>query len=167
MSEPRRRMLLVVLGLSVVVALAAPQLLAPPATAQGGLFVDTTRQPDIATVGRDPAVVRVRYVAVNLAALGGLKPAPGARAPAVADALTLDLFPPAAYPLAPVVLGVVRERTAPTSSGRGLIWYGRVAGQPASQVTLVAEDGVLVGNIRVGTTAAYQVRYAGNGVHVI
>jgi hypothetical protein len=167
MSESSRRLLLAALGLCVVAALLAPYLPAPPAAAQGGLFVPTARQPDLATLGRDPAVVRARYVAVNLAALGGLKPAPGARAPAVADALTLDLFPTAAYPLAPVVLGVVREHTAPTSSGRGLIWYGRVAGQPASQVTLVAEDGVLVGNIRIGTTAAYQVRYAGNGVHVI
>src|SRR5207249_99419 len=54
--------------------------------------------------------------------------------------------------------------SSPTSTGRGSIWVGRVDGVN-SRVTLVAEDGVLSGNVNVAG-ATYQVRYAG-GAHVI
>ena len=51
-------------------------------------------------------------------------------------------------------------------SDKSLTWFGRVEGIENSQVTLVVEDGVLVGNVNV-QDAVYQVRYAGEGIHVV
>ena len=53
-----------------------------------------------------------------------------------------------------------------TSSGQGFIWIGTVRGAAPSQVTLVVEDGVVSGNVRV-PQGSYQIRYAGNGLHAI
>jgi hypothetical protein len=51
-------------------------------------------------------------------------------------------------------------------SDKSFTWFGHVEGSEYSQVTLVVEDAVLVGNINVQDTF-YQIRYAGNGVHVV
>jgi hypothetical protein len=51
-------------------------------------------------------------------------------------------------------------------SDKSFTLFGRVQGIENSQVTLVVEDGVLVGNIRVND-AYYQIRYGGEGIHAI
>jgi hypothetical protein len=93
-----------------------------------------------------------------------------ARAPASkpgqGDTLTLDLFPAVGNVFPAVTLTATRERVEPTASGRGLIWNGQVQGVPMSQVTLVAEDGVLVGNVRQ-QGQMYAIRFVGNGTHAI
>jgi hypothetical protein len=45
-------------------------------------------------------------------------------------------------------------------------WPGHIEGIPSSQVTLVVEDGVMVGNIRVADSF-FQIRYLGAGLHVV
>ena len=51
-------------------------------------------------------------------------------------------------------------------SPKKFTWSGHIEGVQQSQVTLVAEDGVMVGNIRVADSF-FQVRYAGADVHVV
>ena len=51
-------------------------------------------------------------------------------------------------------------------SPKKFTWSGHIEGVQRSQVTLVAEDGVMVGNIRVADSF-FQVRYAGADVHVV
>jgi len=46
------------------------------------------------------------------------------------------------------------------------IWNGHIEGIEESQVTIVVQDDVMVGNIRA-SGESYQVRYMGEGVHVI
>lgn len=75
------------------------------------------------------------------------------------DSLTLNLFDDAL---------VTAERTShePTSDG-GILWHGRIIGQPLSQVTLLVRDGQLWGNIR-WPLAVYAVRPLGpNGLHLV
>jgi peptidyl-Asp metalloendopeptidase len=45
-------------------------------------------------------------------------------------------------------------------------WVGHIQGQPTSQVTIVADDGVMVGNIRT-LNGYYQIRYMGGDEHEI
>src|SRR5207248_3958923 len=123
-----------------------PSLVPPPAVAQGGLFGDTTRQADAPEV-LHRTVVRQRQVGVNQAVLDSAM-RPGADQSGPGATLTLNLFT-AAAPLFPEVsVTATRDRVERTSSGQGAIWSGRVPGDRFSQVTLVAENGVLVGDVR-------------------
>jgi peptidyl-Asp metalloendopeptidase len=45
-------------------------------------------------------------------------------------------------------------------------WIGHIEGVPQSQVILVVEDGVMVGNVRVAGSY-FQIRYVGAGLHVV
>ena len=118
------------------------------------LFRDTTRQPAVAPP--DAArLLRSRDVEVDFDALGGTNP----RASAAPQTVLLNLFPDATYV-------AVRDSVAPTSAGRGVIWSGYLEGMAGSSVMLAVEDGVLAGTVAVGPRR-YQVRYAGNGVHVV
>jgi hypothetical protein len=51
-------------------------------------------------------------------------------------------------------------------SNENFTWFGHVDGVEDSLVTLVVENGVVAGDIRVHE-AYYQVRYAGEGTHVV
>ncbi|HEY7063413.1 MAG TPA: hypothetical protein VII06_18185 [Chloroflexota bacterium] len=125
------------------------------AAAEGApLFRDAARPPT-APPAAAPPVVRSRYVEVDFDALGGVNASPAATAASV----RLNLFPDASY-LAE------RDGAEPTSSGRGVIWRGHLQGVPDSTVTLVAEDGVLAGDVR-GAGHVYAVRYVGDGVHAV
>ena len=46
------------------------------------------------------------------------------------------------------------------------MWIGHVEDEALSEVTMVANDGVLVGNIR-GPDGYFQIRYVGDGVHAV
>src|SRR3954452_3885199 len=107
------------------------------ATIEGApLFRETTRQP-AAAPPEAPRVVRARYAEVDFGVLGGDNPAV-ASAPAT---VLLNLFPDASFI-------AERDGAQATSTGGGLVWTGHLQGVPASTATLVAEDGVLVGNVQ-------------------
>ena len=121
------------------------------AACTGGLFAETTLAATV-DFSRAPGVLRVRTVAVDV---GAVRRSAESRA-----AITLNLFPDAC--LVADVTDIAYDK-----DGR-LIWTGRIAGSPeGSAVTLVAADDVIVGSVNAGGPASYQIRYAGNGVHVV
>jgi hypothetical protein len=117
------------------------------------LFRDPPRQP--ATPPDAPGVVRARYVEVDFGVLGGENPSP-ANVPAT---LRLNLFPDATFT-------VERDGAQAAGAGRGVVWIGHAQGIPNSAVTLVVEDGVLVGNVQAAGHY-YEVRYAGDDLHTV
>jgi hypothetical protein len=130
-------------------------LVAPSAPGTGGgqappLF-DDAAPPAGHSVPSDPAILRARYVTVRLALLGS--------PPGAAETLDLNPFPG-------ISLTAVRDDVVPTSSGQGFVWLGHVLAPEPNRVALVVEDGVMAGNVRAGS-AFYQVRYAGEGIHLV
>ncbi len=113
-------------------------------------------EPVNAKVATGPTVVRARFVSINFGLL--TVPAKPSEGQATTPALRLNLFED-------TTLIAVLDRIE-TRSKSGFTWLGHVKGTGASQVTLVVEKGVMVGNIRV-PGVFYQVRYAGNKTHVI
>jgi hypothetical protein len=102
-------------------------------------------------------ILRYRFVVVDLNILketqAALKRSRHSR-----SILTLNLFEDAVFPVA-------LDR-AEVRSSESFSYFGRVDGVENSTVTLVAENGVMAGDIRVHE-AYYQVRYAGEGTHVV
>lgn len=110
-----------------------------------------------AKVATGPTVVRSRLININFESL----PVPNKASEGKAGAsktLTLNLF-------GDVTLNAVFDRIERRSQD-SFTWFGHIQGVKTSQVTLVVEREVMVGNIRV-TGAFYQVRYVGEGTHVI
>jgi len=105
----------------------------------------------------DPTIVRSRLVNINwdILAMTGYPPESEIVG---GDVLLLNLFEDSSF-TANLDHWEVR-------SGNNFTWIGHIEGAEDSQLTLVVEDGVLVGNIRV-SGESYQVRYMGEGVHVI
>jgi hypothetical protein len=134
-------------------------LVVPPALGPGGsqapALFDDAAPPAGPGVPSDPAIFRARFVTVRFALLAG----PPGSAPGAAETLDLNPFPG-------VALTAVRDDVVPTSSGQGFVWLGHVLGPEPNRVALVVEDGVMAGNVRAGS-AFYQVRYAGEGVHLV
>jgi hypothetical protein len=162
MTAARFRLIYAMVAGVVFSAAIFPSFLSPAATAQTGLFTEAARQPAAADSRFSPTIVRNRYVDVNFAQL-----ATAARTAAgQASALQMDLFPFISELFPGISLTVVGQRAEPTRSGQGTIWYGKVVGEPDSMVILVVEGNVLVGNIHAGK-GFYQIRYAGDGVHMI
>src|SRR3954463_3692731 len=115
---------------------------------QGGLLTHAAAAAGpSAGAAPNPRVLRSRSVNVNLGMLAS-----------GSGAVQLNLFPD-------MTVTAMRESSTPTSTGRGSVWVGRVDGVNNSRVTLVAEDGVLSGNVNVAG-ANYEIRYAG-GAHLI
>jgi hypothetical protein len=97
--------------------------------------------------------MRSRPVSIDLDGLAGRVRAPG-------DAVRLDLFIDASF-------DAVLDRVETLSPGRQVL-SGHVRGQKDSSFTFVIRDGVMLGNIRIPSLDAYfQVRYLGDGVHVV
>lgn len=59
---------------------------------------------------------------------------------------------------------LVRDRVEEIP-GKGLIWYGTVRGERGSSAILVRIGETLVANIDTAGGGAYQIRYAGDGIH--
>jgi hypothetical protein len=116
------------------------------AACAGGIFTDAARA-GAREAGPGPRARRQRRVTVDAGRVG----------PAV-DRVTLNLFPD-------VCVIAHRERTTRPGGG-ALHWQGRVPGAEPGTVTLVVDDGLMVGTIRLGPEV-YEIRYAGEGVHVI
>ena len=100
----------------------------------------------------DPATLRRREVTVDIGLLDRVSAA-GTR-----TALTLNLFDDF------VLLGVIEKRR-PTFSG-GYVLSGRLAGVAGGSVTLVINDSVVAGSVRL-PAATYRIRHAGAGRHAI
>src|SRR3954453_21532020 len=161
-----RTRLLVALAIgAILLGLTGPNLPAPPATAQAGLFSETTRQIAADAVpALDRTIVRQRFVDVNLGLLDGTPRAanvPQGRG----DVLLLNLFNYQS-PLAPdVSVTAVRDRVETSSTGHGYVWSGHVQGSnaSASPITIAVEDGIMIANVRANGSN-YQVRYSRAGV---
>ena len=102
-------------------------------------------------------VIRYRFVNVDSRLLAPIREA-SKNLKAIRRVLILNLFDDAVYP---VVLTQQEVRSSNSST-----WSGQIEGIENSQVTLVNESGVVVGNIRL-QGRLYEVRYAGEGMHVI
>jgi hypothetical protein len=104
-----------------------------------------------------PRIIRYRFVNVNLRLLA---PAKGRlrETPAAAAIVMLNLFEDAVFPAVP-------DRRESRSAG-SFTWFGHIDGVESGQVTLVVDNGVISGNIRLDHSF-YQIRYAGGGTHVI
>jgi hypothetical protein len=132
------------------VSLLSTTSCAGPAACAGGIFTDTARPGPVNPATR-PTVRRQRRVEVDFAQVLP----PGGGAP---PRLTLNLFPD-------VCVIARRERTI--EPGRGAVqWEGRVTGASPGTATLVVDGPLMVGTVRLGAEV-YEIRYVGEGVHVI
>ena len=104
----------------------------------------------------DPTVSRARSVTVNWSAVNDTD-ATSQKQAAGEIGLTLNLFDDA-------IFRAVLDRREVRS--KSVIWLGHIEGIDKSQVTLVIEDTVMAGNIRL-PGAYFQVRYAGSGLHSV
>jgi len=104
-----------------------------------------------------PRVTRRRFVRVKFDLLYGTDD-PSEPKAASSRHLLLNLFDDTTFK------AVLNRREV--RSDKSFTWFGRVEEIEDSQITMVVEDSVLVGNVRVHD-ASYQVRYIGEGVHVI
>jgi hypothetical protein len=105
---------------------------------------------------QSPRIVRYRFVSVEFDLLSA--PVPVEKNASRRRIVILNLFDDSSFN------AVLDRREA--RSNKSYTWFGRIEGVENSQVTLVVEDGVLVGNINV-RDAMYQIRYAGKNVHVV
>ncbi|HJW86181.1 MAG TPA: M12 family metallo-peptidase [Candidatus Brocadiaceae bacterium] len=113
-----------------------------------GLFTDSIQAGSLDT---STVAVRSRYVDVDFDVLGAAWAKRG-------DVLELNLFNDVSFK---AVLKTVK-RVSP----KGFAYVGKLQGVGLSSVTMVVEDGLIAANI-VFPGGAYQVRYAGGGVHVV
>jgi len=126
-------------------------LIAMAPTGAPPLFQPTIRE-GLVHPEPDPAVLRQRRIAIDLNVL---------RDPQNTK-ITLNLFG--------AEVPVIRDKRE-TPRANTLIWYGRVDGQPGSMVLLSNVADAVAGDIttrdRDGRFRFYQIRYLGNGVHVL
>lgn len=123
---------------------------ASTAACSGGVFSDTLRQGDVDHT-RTLGLIRLRSVEVDLAAV---RRAADDRSP-----LTLNVFPDAC--LVAQVTGVDHD-----AQGNLVLTGATADAADRATFTLVAGTDFVIGSA-VGNRALYQVRYAGNGVHVV
>jgi hypothetical protein len=108
-----------------------------------------------------PGYLRTRRVQINTAMLAPSSPVRRAAFRAAADqpSFVLNLF-------ADKEIEVLVERTV--SKGTATFTsFGKVVGQPESQVILALADGVMAGSVFVPGENTVQISYAGNGYHMV
>ena len=111
-----------------------------------GVFTDTARSNSVDPPAR-PQVRRQRRVEVDFA-----------RVLPSAERITLNLFPDVC---------VIAQRERMTDLGRGQVqWDGRVPGATPGTATLVIDGALMVGTVRLGREV-YEIRYLGEGVHMV
>ncbi len=150
-ARPGRRLpVLITLGLMVFLFWGQD---CPAAT--NDLFLEASL-PDRLEQANPPFVKRSRVAQINWQAL---------EAGAVQEndekgkkTVRLNLFPDTAY-----TAWVRRTEVTPN---RETIWQGGLEGNPASEVTLVTKDGLLVGNVS-SPGGRFQIRFLGEGFHRI
>ena len=119
-----------------------------------GLFIETT--PPGATRTQHAAVLRQRSVRIDLARLRQTLPQT-LGGTASTRTLPLNLFPD-------VQLTAILERVDPTATG--YVWVGQIQGADFTMVKLAVTDDVMTAGISSAETA-YEITYAGDGVHVV
>ena len=139
------------LGVSLLVG---PSCAAPAACA-GGIFTDSVRSGAVDPVLR-PAVRRQRRVEIDFARVWPAGDGPSAARSA--ERFTLNLFSD--------VCVIARRERATELGGGAVQWEGRLAGALQGVATLVIDGAVMVGTVRIGREV-YEIRYLGEGVHVI
>ena len=128
---------------------------ATPRACAGGIFTETAR-PGSVEARIHPSVRRQRRVEIDVARV--LPPGEGSLATRSVERLTLNLFPDAC---------VIAWRGRATTLERGALqWEGRIPGASPGTATLVVDGAVVVGTIRAGHEV-YEIRYLGEGVHVV
>jgi hypothetical protein len=120
------------------------------------LFADLGVAGD-ATTTDDPTIIRTRFADVNLDLLAGGGDT-SSEPSGVASVLVLNLFED-------VTFTALYDRLEINPSG-SFSWIGHLEGVDRSQVILVVNGEMVMGDISM-PGAFYQVRYAGDGVHVI
>jgi hypothetical protein len=105
----------------------------------------------------DPTIFRSRVVRINWDRMN-YPDGTDRNQPVRANRIVLNLFED-------VTLNAVLDRWEDRSTA-SFNWSGHIEGAPRSQVTLVVEDGVMVGNLRVADSH-FQIRYLGADLHVV
>ena len=135
--------------------LSAGAACAVPRACAGGIFADTARRGSVAP-SASPTVRRQRRVEIDF---GRVFPGGDGRSAArAAERLTLNLF-------ADVCVTAVRDRAADLGGGK-VQWEGHVPGGLPGSATVIVDDGLMVGTIRIDRDV-YEIRYLGDGVHVV
>ncbi len=135
-----------ILATALVLVTGLRAFAAPHDTAAGPALLHDLDTPQGNPSLNSPAVSRSRNVAVHTALLNQ------------SEILTLNLF-------SDVNLTAVRDQLETSFQGH-TTWTGRIADTPFSEVTLVNVGEVVIGNISL-PDAFYQIRYLGNGTHVV
>src|SRR5262249_42239549 len=130
-------------------------LKAPSALASAPALFSAARPSDACGAATDPSVVRRRLVTIDLGLLLHADGSPRALGDH-GTAVQLNLFEDASFT-------AVLEELTQTSPG-GYSWSGRLAGIDLSSVVVVVERQVMAAQVSM-PGAAYQVRYAGCGLH--
>ena len=154
-GRPRATIAAVALVLSLGSSLAAGAACAVPRACAGGIFRETARRGSVEPAA-SPTLRRQRRVEIDFARVfpGG----DGRSAARATDQLTLNLFPD-------VCVTAVRDRA--TDLGRGQVqWEGHVPGGSPGTATVIVDDGLMVGTIRIARDV-YEIRYLGDGVHAV
>jgi hypothetical protein len=128
---------------------------AAPRSCAGGILSDTARRGSV-DLPSSRTIRRLRRVEVDF---DRVFPGGQSRSAAhTADRLTLNVFPD-------VCLIVDRERAIDLGQGR-VQWDGRVQGPSSGRATLVIDDRLMVGTIRLDREI-FEIRYLGDGVHAV
>src|SRR5262245_29335366 len=117
-----------------------------------GIFVDA-QSPPTASIATPVQVLRQRYVTVNFDRIRATM----TQGTGSSQTLLLNLFPDTRFV-------AVLDRVEQTATG--YVWVGRLQGVGASSVTLAVNANVVAARI-VTVEAAYAVRYAAAGVHIV
>jgi hypothetical protein len=138
-----------VAALTLVPLLSATSCAAYQKSVEAGerLFSEATHTGTIDEAMRSK-IIRYRFVTVNLQTITGPKN----------SSLELNLFDDAIFK------AVLDRREIRSESS--FVWLGHIEGVENSQVTLAVEGGIIAGNFRI-RQSLYQVRYIGEGTHVL
>jgi len=119
------------------------------------LFSPLKAQADVAFI-RDREVVRSHQVDIDINLLTSAADLPPSAA-AAGRVISLNLFDDANF---------VAEADRVERTSRGVTWVGRLRGIDLSQVVIIVNGDVVVGNISM-PAGRYHIRFAGNGVHEV
>jgi hypothetical protein len=102
-------------------------------------------------------IIRYRFVTVNLHLIAAAEKT-NQLLSSSGSALQLNLFDDA-------IFSAVLDRREVLSE-TSVVWLGHIEGFQDSQVSLAVDGNVMVGNVRI-QQSLYQVRYLGDGTHVL
>jgi len=124
-----------------------------------GLFVDASNAADF-RAPNDPTIVRTRFVDVkfNLLSDASVSSRSAGKVTSINDQLNLNLFNDTSFT-------ANLAHVEPAHSG-GYVWVGNLDDMEMSQVILIVDGGLIVGNI-VSPAGIYQIRHIDGNTHAI